>query len=84
MLGVCNNHPVKFKFITGFVLNIGEMVTVLWFKTIFLEFELVFKGINVVRLVSNVEEELLCFALVIKLLWRRWRRYELFLFVVRY
>ena len=42
--------------------------TLFWFKDIFLEFALVFKGLHVDRVVSNVEKELLCFALVVKFL----------------
>ena len=60
------------------------MATVFCFKDVLIEFALVFKGLRVVRVVSNVEEELLYFALVIQLLWRRWRRCECFLFVVHY
>ena len=77
-MGVCNKHSINFSFITGFVSKIGEMVMVFWFKDIFPELALVFKGLNIFRLVSNVEEDLLCFALFIKLLWRRWRRCECF------
>ena len=72
--GVCNNHPFNFGFTTGFVLKIGDVVTVFWFKDAFLKFALVFKGLHIGRVLSNVEEELLCFALLINFLWRRWRR----------
>ena len=47
------------------------MVTVSWFKDFLLEVVLVFKGLHLVRVLSNVEEELLCFSLVKKLLLRR-------------
>ena len=59
---------VNFGFITGFVLNIGETATIFWFKYIFLEFALVSKGLHIVSMVSIVEEFLLCYALVLKLL----------------
>ena len=59
-------------------------MAVLWFKDFFLEFELAFKGLYVVRVVSNVEEVLLFFAFVMKLFWRRWRRCDCFLVVVHY
>ena len=53
------------------------MVTVFWFKDVFLEFALVFKRLHVDRVVSKVEKELLYFALVVKLLlWRWWRQRE--------
>ena len=42
--GVYNKHPVKFKFINGFVLNVGEMVALLWFEDILLEFALSLSG----------------------------------------
>ena len=69
--GVCNNCPVNFGFITGFVIKIGEMLMIFWINYVFPEFALVFKGLHIVRVVSNVEEDLLCFALFINLLWRR-------------
>ena len=61
-MGLCNNNPVNFGFIYGFVLKIGETLTAFWFKDMFLEFVLIFKGLQIVRVVSNVEEE--CFVLI--------------------
>ena len=54
--GLCNNHPVDFGFKSVFVLNIGDMAPVFGFKDVWLEFELLFKGLHIVRVVSNVEE----------------------------
>ena len=60
------------------------MTTVLGFKGVCVEFVYLFKRIHIVRVVSYMEEELLCFALVIKLLWKRWHWYAYFIFVVHY
>ena len=58
-------------FITVFFLKIGDTKTVFWFNDDFFEFVLVLKGLQYVRVIYNVEEELLCFNLVIKLLGTR-------------
>ena len=75
-MGVRNHHPVLFGLNSGFFLDVGDTETVFWFKNIFLEVALVFKVLYVFGLVSNVEEELLCFYLVNKLLCRRWLQCE--------
>ena len=61
--GVCNNHPVGFALITGFVLNVGKTAMVFGLKFVFLEFVLLFKGLHDFWVVSNVKKSccvLLC------------------------
>ena len=58
-------------------------MTVLGFKYVLLEFALLFKVLQIIIVVYKVEEELLCFNLVINL-WRRWRWCECFVFVLHY
>ena len=55
---VWNNYSIDFGLISGFVLNVEEMETVFGLRMFSLNF-LVFEGLYVVRVVLNVEEELM-------------------------